>query len=118
MPVVICQAVHCAHNLGGRVCNAAEIKINEDTSYGSEKTDCGTFIPRDFSGTLLSLENVNYGGMVAQAFSGMHYANPDVSCSVQECIYHDGRCCDADEIHILEHRALTSLETRCGTFSN
>jgi len=118
MPRVTCRAVYCAHNLGGEICNAAEIEINADSRPVNGETDCGTFIPRNFSGSLLSLDNVNYGGLVAQAFSGEHLAHPRIECSVVECRYNEnGQKCGAAEIEVTGSHALTSLETKCETFS-
>lgn len=117
LPQLVCRAEYCAHNLGGEFCNAAEIEINEDTRYGSEKTDCSTFIPRDFSGSLLSLDNVNYAGLVAQAFSEDRVASPDLMCTVISCVHNKGgKMCLAEQVEVLEHRALSSPETLCGTY--
>lgn len=114
---VVCRAEYCAHNLGGEFCNAAKIEINEDTRYGREKTDCSTFIPRDFSGSLLSLDNVNYAGLVAQAFNGDRVASPELSCTVIFCVYNqEGKRCLAEQVEVLEHKSLSSPETLCGTY--
>jgi hypothetical protein len=118
MPRVICRVAYCAHNLGGELCNAAVIEVNEDERSGSERTDCGTFIPREFSGSLLSLENVNYSGLVAQAFSGRHAADPDVRCTMTTCRFHDGDIrCRAKAVKIQGDGAHLSAETLCHTFS-
>ena len=117
MTQLTCSVVYCAHNLGGSLCNAAEIEINEDTRPGKEKTDCGTFIPRDFTGSLLSLDNVNYTGLVAQAFSGMKMVNPAVYCQVKTCHHHDdGGSCLAKIVEIQGNEALSSLETYCFSY--
>lgn len=115
---VVCRAGFCAHNVGQEFCNAAVIVVNVEQRFGGEKTDCSTFIPRDFSASMLSLDNVNYAGLVAQAFSRMPLANPKVQCEVHICHYHgnDGGC-DADIIEISPQDALTSTETFCQTFS-
>lgn len=117
MPRVRCSAVHCAHNMDGEMCNASVIEVNDDTSSKKERTDCGTFIPRDFSGTLLSLDNVNYGGLVSQAFSGYPMTHPEVSCTVEDCRFNEkGEYCHASEITIAPKDALCSLDTYCITY--
>lgn len=117
MTRVRCSAIHCAHNVGGEMCNASVIEVNDDTRSNTEQTDCGTFIPRFFSGSLLSLDNVNYGGLVSQAFSGYPVTNPDVSCTVKDCHYNvKGEYCDADKIVIAPTGALSSLDTYCMTY--
>ncbi|MCW3488661.1 DUF1540 domain-containing protein [Dethiobacter alkaliphilus] len=116
MTRVVCRAVYCAHNVGGDFCNAAGITINEN-KYGEEETDCSTFLPRDFSASLSSMDNVNYAGMVARAFSRLPLAHPDVECEVGFCEYHAGdKGCAAVEIQVLAANALTSAETFCGTY--
>lgn len=118
MPLVTCRVCRCAHNVGGKKCNAAVIEVCNDDRVGAEKTDCGTFIPRDFSGTLLTLNNINYSGLVAQAFSGEHFVNPEVVCTVCDCRYRgENKACLADNIEIGTHDAQNSTETRCKTFS-
>jgi hypothetical protein len=101
------------------MCNASVIEINDDTRSNAEQTDCGTFIPRDFSGSLLSLDNVNYGGLVSQAFSGYPVTHPDVSCTVERCRFNlKGEYCEVDEITIAAKCALSSLDTYCITYDN
>jgi hypothetical protein len=117
MPRVLCRAVYCAHNLGGEICNAAIIEVNRHKQPGQERTDCSTFIPRDLSGSLLSLENVNYSGLVAQAFSGQPVASPEVICTVTDCRYNQNSVvCSAEEVMVLDRGALSSLETFCETY--
>ncbi|MDW7650347.1 MAG: DUF1540 domain-containing protein [Bacillota bacterium] len=116
MPRVACRAAYCAHNLGGEFCNAAEIEINRDTCSDSEETDCSTFIPRAFSGSLVALDNVNYTGLVAQAFSGEQLVCPEVRCMLRSCRYHEKGECKAQSIEILAQPSLTSTETRCRSY--
>ncbi len=118
MPRVICRVAYCAHNISGETCNASVIEVNEDGRFGSERTDCGTFIPREFYGSLLSLDNVNYSGLVAQAFSGNHAADPEVRCTMNCCRFNDGRGhCDADAVEVMAQDAHSTAETLCLTFS-
>ncbi|MBS4021784.1 MAG: DUF1540 domain-containing protein [Dethiobacter sp.] len=117
MPKVVCRVAYCAHNLGGEICNAAVIEINEDDCFGSEQTDCSTFIPREFSGSLLSLENVNYSGLVAQAFSGNYETSPQVRCLMSSCCFNDGQeHCRAEDVEIFSSSAHSTPETLCSTF--
>jgi len=117
MPRVICRVSNCAHNIGDEICNAYNIEINEDGSCIND-TDCSTFIPRDLSGSLLSLDNVNYSGLVTEAFSGKHCTDPCLRCDVNDCRYNDGSDnCLAGEIEILSGDSASSTETCCGTYS-
>lgn len=117
MPQVTCRVFRCAHNISGEKCNAAVIEVCDDDRGVTEKTDCSTFIPRNFSGTLLNLNNVNYSGLVAEAFSGGHYVNPDVACTVGNCRYRgEGNTCLAGQIEIEASDAKSSAETRCKTY--
>lgn len=116
MPQLTCNAERCAHNLGGHICNAAKVTINKSFQYNG-KTECTTFIPRSFSATMVSLDNVNYAGLVAQAFSRSHTTNPEVECTVDSCRFNQkAGCCGAEEIAVLPPDALTSTETFCETF--
>lgn len=116
MPQVLCQAVRCAHNLEGHICNAATITINPATRFG-RKTECTAFIPRSFTKARVSLENVNYGGLVTQAFSGSRTANPHVECMAKECCFHENEAnCIKEEIKIVSPEALTSGDTWCDSY--
>ena len=82
-----------------------------------EETDCSTFIPRVFSGSLVVLDNVNYAGLVTQAFSGASLINPIVTCMIESCRYNNGdKGCLAAKIEIHVHNALTSTDTLCRMF--
>jgi hypothetical protein len=117
MPKVNCEARRCAHNLGGEVCNADTVTIHSYILMDATKTECTTFIPRGFSSSRVSLENVNYTGLVVQAFNHDHIVNPQVWCHVKSCRYHEEECaCSAENILVLHVQSLMSRQTACGHF--
>lgn len=117
MPGVCCRVQFCAHNVAGEICNAAEILIEEDRGYGREQTGCATFISRSFSASRVSLDNVNYAGLVAQAFDRANRTVPQVSCRVSGCARRrEADRCSAGEIQILPQSALWWTDTFCEAF--
>jgi hypothetical protein len=117
MPEVSCQAGGCAHNLGGKICNAEQVEINGYLNMDEQESECATFLPRGFSAALVARENVNYAGLVIQAFARERQANPLIFCNLETCRNNSGGGCEAENISIFGSRALSSRETGCRDYT-
>lgn len=123
MPTVVCNVDTCTHWIPGSLCGAGKIDIlMQDPRHMADsvrQTECKTFARRSSVANFIgSMDNVNWGGAVAEPFVEGTQLTPAVTCVVDTCRYwaqHDG--CDADQIHVIGPRAQECQDTHCATYA-
>lgn len=113
--IVDCNVEKCVHNMGG-ACGAQYIHVVGYNTQSSYETDCHTFELRNFRSSITNISNVNVTGVVDQIFTEDPVMNPDIKCSVKECIYNHSMMCTADEIKVRDYDAAMISQTQCKTF--
>ncbi len=113
--VVDCSVEKCVHNMGG-ACGAQYIHVVGYNTQHSYQTDCHTFELRNFRSSITNMSNVNISGVVEQIFTDDPVMNPDIKCSVKECIYNSSMQCSADKVTVGDYDAVSISQTNCKTF--
>ena len=113
--VVNCSVEKCVHNMDGS-CNAQYIHVVGYNTQHAYETDCHTFELRNFRSSITNMSNVNVTGAVEQIFTEDPVMNPDVKCSVKECIYNINLLCSANEINVGDYDSTIISQTECKTF--
>ena len=122
MPTVGCEVNTCTHWMSGSLCGASTIDIlMQDPRHMArsvEQTECKTFaLRRSVANIIGSMDNVNWGGAIAEPFVEGTQLSPEVTCVVETCQYwakHDG--CSADRIHVSGREAKECQDTHCATY--
>lgn len=121
-PKVKCMVNTCTHWMKGDRCNAGNIDITHEEegkmSQISEHTQCKTFYSRrGLANTLGSLDNVNWGELVASTLLPGGELYPSVTCTVNSCQYWvEGNRCSAEKIDVVGANADECQDTNCYTF--
>lgn len=121
-PQVKCVVNTCTHWLKGDLCGAQNIDITHEEegrmAQNVEHTQCKTFHQRrGLANTLGSLDNVNWGGLLASTFLPGTETYPSVTCVVNSCKYwREGNKCSAEKIDIVGMNADECQDTNCYTF--
>ncbi len=121
-PQVECSVSTCAHWMPQSLCAAGKIDVLNQSAgqmaQSIDESECKTFIGRaSISNMVSSLDNVNWGGTVAEPFAAGTQLTPDVTCVIETCKYwEDGDGCSATAIRITGSHAQDCQDTNCATF--
>lgn len=121
-PQVKCVVNTCTHWLTGDLCGARNIDIIYEEEYkvaeNPEHTQCKTFEQRrGLANTLGSMDNVNWGGVLAHTLLPGSETSPSVTCTVHSCRYwQEVNRCTAERIDVVGMSADESQDTNCCTF--
>ena len=105
MTILTCSATTCLYN-ENHLCSRGEIEVTGEQAKSPDETACGSFRERGSSAS-------NSTG----SSSGCGCEKIQIDCKAQECTYNSCCKCTAAAIDIAGQKAITSQDTKCGTFS-
>lgn len=123
MPTIRCDVNTCTHWILGSLCGAGKIDIlmqdPRHMAHGVQQTECKTFALRSSVANIIgSMDNMNWGGVIAEPFTPGTQVTPDVVCVVKTCQYWLERDqCNAHQIHVTGQEAKECQDTHCATYT-
>lgn len=117
MVKVSCSVRYCIYN-NYELCSANTIRISGQKARGSKSTNCKTFTPNDFQGTVEGLLHTNYIGQIEQMFNDNEsiVMSPAVECEAELCKYNKNGLCESKDIFVNIKNNSSEVKTECETF--